>query len=77
MEYNSNSRSLSITLDTTFSVPFVSVPVLSKAIASTSDIFSKEAPDLIKIPFLDKVEIAATVTGVALAASAHGDTAIK
>ena len=55
----------------------MSVPVLSKAIASTSDIFSKEAPDLIKMPFLDKVEIAATVTGVALAASAHGDTAIK
>ena len=53
------------------------MPVLSKAIALTSDIFSNAAPDFIKIPFLDKVEIAATVTGVALAASAHGETAIK
>lgn len=56
----------------TSSIPFVKVPVLSKATTDTVPIFSKASPDFITTPNLVACPIAATIeTGVA-SANAQG-----
>ncbi len=61
----------------TSGLPFVSVPVLSKASAFTSAKFDKNEPPLNKTPCFAKLEIPDKVAGTALAANAQGEAAIK
>ena len=56
----------------TSGLPFVSVPVLSKASAFTSAKFDKNEPPLNKTPCFAKLEIPDKVAGTALAANAQG-----
>ena len=57
--------------------PIVKLPVLSKTTTPTSLNLSKDCPDLTRIPFLIKLEIAIVCTIGTAKANAHGQVIIK